>query len=107
MARGRLGDGISLDLGRDCARQCALNVLDVIDAECGLEAVEQLLKITVFVASEPSFAEQPRVADAASEAFVGALGERGEHARSAVGVSALPLGAPVEIEAMLAINTGR
>jgi enamine deaminase RidA (YjgF/YER057c/UK114 family) len=105
LAKGQLGESVTLEVGRECARLCARNVLGVIEQSCGsLDGVAQVLKLTVFVASTPSFDQHPDVADAASDMFVEALGERGEHARAAVGVASLPLGVPVEVEAVIALR---
>ena len=108
LGKGRLGEGVTLEAGCECARQYARNVLDVIERSHGsLDAVSQVLKLTVFIASTDSFEQQPAVADAASDVFVDALGQRGEHARSAIGVASLPLGVPVEIEAVIAVRRDR
>ena len=69
-----------------------------------LERVARLVKITVFVASAPGFTEQHLVANGASDFFVAALGDRGAHARSAMGVAALPMNAPVEVEALVEVS---
>lgn len=104
MATGRLGDDVDIPLGRACARQCAINLLGRLQEELGsLGAVGQVLKLTVFVASAPGFRDQPTVANGASEVFAEVLGEAGRHARSAVGVAELPLGTPVEVEAIVAV----
>lgn len=101
VATGRLGDTVDLETGQRCARQCAVNVLAQVKAATGmLHHVRRLVKITVFVASTPEFAEHHLVANGASELLGEVLGEEGHHARSAVGVAALPLGSPVEVEAM-------
>jgi enamine deaminase RidA (YjgF/YER057c/UK114 family) len=101
VATGRLGDDVDLAAGQEAAHACALNVLAQLDAAAGsLDAIAQLLKVTVFVASAPHFTSQPQVADAASQLLVAVLGPAGTHARSAIGVAALPLGTPVEIEAI-------
>jgi enamine deaminase RidA (YjgF/YER057c/UK114 family) len=87
--------------GQAAARMCALNVLAQLNAAAGsLYAVGRLVKITVFVASTPDFTSQPQVADGASRLFLDVLGDAGAHARSAIGVAALPLDTPVEIEAI-------
>ena len=105
LAKGRLGEDVTLEVGRECARQCASNVLGVIEQSCGsLDLVAQVLKLTVFVASTPTFEQHPDVADAASDLFVEVLGERGEHGRAAIGVASLPLGVPVEVEAVIAVR---
>lgn len=101
---GKLGGGVSLEDGQRAARICAVNILAQAQAALGdLEGIGRLLKLTVFVASEPSFTEQHKVANGASDFLVGILGDRGRHARSAVGVPALPLDAAVEIEAIFEV----
>jgi enamine deaminase RidA (YjgF/YER057c/UK114 family) len=70
-----------------------------------LDNIERVIKLTVFVASEPEFTQQPQVADAASRLIIDVLGAAGAHARSAIGVAALPLDTPVEIEAIAAVRT--
>jgi enamine deaminase RidA (YjgF/YER057c/UK114 family) len=107
VATGRLGAEIDLATGQDAARACALNLLAQLDAAAGsLDQVERLLKITVFVASTTDFTEQPAVANGASQLLNEVLGSAGPHARSAVGVAALPLGTPVEIEAIAMLRRG-
>ncbi len=102
IATGKLGREISLELGQECARVCALNILAQAKAALGdLSVIRRITKITVFVASDPSFTSQHLVANGASDFLVALLGENGRHARSAVGVPCLPLDAPVEIEAVL------
>lgn len=99
LARGTLGVDVDLATAQECARQCTLNALAAIADEIGgLDRVETTTRMLVFVASAVGFDEQPAVADAASALLREILGERGNHARSAVGVSALPRSAPVEIE---------
>jgi enamine deaminase RidA (YjgF/YER057c/UK114 family) len=99
---GRLGAGVGLQEGAAAARRCAVNVLAALKAELGeLSRVRQVVKVTVFVASEPGFTDQPKVANAASELFGEVFGEAGRHARAAVGVAALPLGVPVEVDAIV------
>lgn len=98
---GTVGAGLSREQGMEAARQCAVNVLAQLQAAAGsLAGVERVVKLTVFVASAPDFTEQHLVANAASELIADVLGEAGRHARSAVGVAALPLGSPVEVEAV-------
>ncbi|HEU4398387.1 MAG TPA: RidA family protein [Actinomycetota bacterium] len=99
---GRLGAGVALEDGAAAARTCAVNVLAALKAELGeLSRVRRVVKVTVFVASEPGFTDQPKVANAASELFGEVFGEAGRHARAAVGVAALPLGVPVEVDAIV------
>lgn len=103
---GKLGDGVSLDEGQRAARFCAINILAQAKAALGgdLTRIARLLKLTVFVASTPAFTEQHKVANGASDFLVEVLGDAGRHARSAVGVPALPLDAAVEIEALFEIR---
>ncbi|MEV0174196.1 RidA family protein [Streptomyces sp. NPDC050803] len=104
VATGLLGRDLDVATGQLAARWCAANVLTQAKAALGsLDRIQQLLKITVFVAGTPDFAEHHLVANGASDLFVAALGEPGRHARSAVGVAALPMRAPVEIEAVIAL----
>ena len=102
---GLLGRDLDVAAGVSAARQCALNVVAQTQAALGnLDRVARILKITVFVASAPDFTEQHLVANGASDLLVAVFGERGKHARSAVGVTALPMNAPVEIEAVIEIT---
>lgn len=101
---GRLGDDVDLDGGAAAAQACALMLVAQIKAALGgLHRVERIVKLGVFVASTPDFTDQPKVANGASDLMVALFGEAGRHARSAVGVVALPLGAAVEIDAIVAI----
>lgn len=104
--RGKLGDGVSVEQGREAARLCAINVLAQVKAalDGDLERIRQVLRITGFVASAPGFVEQHLVVNGASDLLAEALGERGWHARAAVGTSALPLDAAVEIDAIIAVS---
>jgi enamine deaminase RidA (YjgF/YER057c/UK114 family) len=104
LATGKLGGGVSEDQGYECARQCALNALAAIKAEIGdLGLVRRVVKAVVFVASAPDFTAQPKVANGASELLGEVFGDEGRHARSAVGVAALPLDAPVEVELVVEV----
>lgn len=99
VATGRLGAELDVEAGQRCARQCAINVLAQLKVATGqLLRVHRLVKVTVFVACTAEFSEQHLVANGASELFGDVLGDAGVHARSAVGVTALPLGSPVEVE---------
>ncbi|KAA0970500.1 RidA family protein [Aureimonas fodinaquatilis] len=102
---GKLGSTVSLEQGLEAARHCALNILAQTQAALGGDfgRVKRLLKITVFVASDPAFTDQHKVANGASDLLVEILGDAGKHSRSAVGVSALPMDAAVEIEAVFEI----
>jgi enamine deaminase RidA (YjgF/YER057c/UK114 family) len=105
--RGRLGESVSLEEGRKAARLCAINLLAQAKAalDGDLERLGRFLKITGYVASAPQFSEQHLVVNGASDFLVEALGDRGRHARAAVGVAALPLGAAVEIDAVITVAT--
>ena len=99
VATGRVSGDHDLDKGQEAARACALNVLAQLQAAAGdLDNIERVIKLTVFVASEPEFTQQPQVADAASELLKEIFGDAGQHARAAVGVNTLPRDASVEIE---------
>jgi enamine deaminase RidA (YjgF/YER057c/UK114 family) len=104
--RGRLGESVSVEDGRKAARICAINILAQAKAalDGDLERIRRFLRITGFVASTPHFSEQHLIANGASDFLVEALGERGRHARAAVGVAALPLDAAVEVDAIIAID---
>ncbi|MFF5210982.1 RidA family protein [Streptosporangium sp. NPDC000396] len=105
IAVGRLGDTVSVEEGYECARQCALNSLAALKAEIGdLSAVARVVKALVFVSSTTDFTQQPQVGDGASDLLCALFGDAGRHARSAVGVSALPLNAPVELEVVFEIR---
>ncbi len=98
LATGRVGDGVDVETAVACARQCALNALAAVASMAGgLEQV-RIVKVVGFVASAPDFTGQPQVVNGASELIGDLLGDNGVHARSAVGVAVLPLGAPVEVE---------
>jgi len=102
--RGRLGDGLAVDDGIAAARLCALNIVAQAKAALGdLDRVRRVVKLTGYVASAPDFTEQPTVINGASDLMVDVFGTAGRHARAAVGVAALPLGAAVEIEAVLEV----
>jgi enamine deaminase RidA (YjgF/YER057c/UK114 family) len=95
---GLVGAEVDEDTARDCARTAALNALAALHAAVGLDNIARIVKVVGFVASAPGFAGQPAVVNGASELLGAVFGENGRHARSAVGVAALPLGAPVEVE---------
>jgi enamine deaminase RidA (YjgF/YER057c/UK114 family) len=102
---GHLGDDVDLEAGRAAARTCAVNVLAALKAELGeLSRVRRVVKITGFVASAPGFTDHPKVVNAASELFGEVFGDAGRHARAALGVAALPLGVPVEVEAIVEVE---
>jgi enamine deaminase RidA (YjgF/YER057c/UK114 family) len=96
---GRLGDSLTLEQGQAAARLCGLNALAQIKAAVGrLDRVNRVLRLVGYVASSPDFVDQHKVVNGASDLLSAVFGELGRHARSAVGVSALPLGVPVEVE---------
>lgn len=103
---GCLGDPVTVDEGYAAARAACLNLLASIDhAASGLVNVRSIIKIVGFVACAPAFRQLSEVVDGASDLLVEVLGaQRGNHARSAIGVSALPTGAPVEVEAIVSIG---
>jgi enamine deaminase RidA (YjgF/YER057c/UK114 family) len=105
LVTGRLGEDVSLAQGVEAAQACALMILAQIKAALGsLARIERIVKLGVFVSSTSAFTDQPKVANGASELMQHVFGEAGRHARSAVGVSALPLGAAVEIDAIVAVR---
>lgn len=98
-AAGKVGAEISLEEGAELAGICALNALAAIKSQIGdLSKITRIVKVVVFVASTPDFTAQPAVGNGASELLRDVLGDLGVHARSAVGVTSLPLNAPVEVE---------
>jgi len=105
LAAGLVGDEVTPEQARELARVCALNALAAAASVAGgLDAVTRVLKVVGFVASAPGFTGQPTVVNGASELLRDVLGDAGVHARSAVGVAALPLGAPVEVELTLLVG---
>jgi enamine deaminase RidA (YjgF/YER057c/UK114 family) len=101
---GRIGEDRDLDFGVRAARSCGLMLLAQIEKAVGLDRVERIVKLGVFINSAPDFTDQPKVANGASELMEQVFGERGRHARSAVGVPVLPLGAAVEIDAVVQVR---
>lgn len=102
---GKLGVDVSVEEGYAAARQCAINCLSAAKGIIGdLNKVRQVVKLRVLVNSAPDFTDQPAVANGASDMLVELFGESGKHARAAVGVASLPLGASVEVELVLEIN---
>lgn len=104
---GLVGGPVSAEQAKDLARTCALNALAAIDALVGLDSVVRVVKVVGFVASAPGFTGQPGVVNGASELLGEVFGEAGVHARSAVGVAALPLDAPVEVELVVEVRPAR
>ncbi len=98
LAVGIVGADVTPEVAAECARQCALNAVAAIASVADLDEVERIVKVTGFVASAPDFTAQPIVVNGASEFLGDVFQDVGVHARSAVGVAALPLGVPVEVE---------
>lgn len=101
---GRVGSEVTAEDAHEDARQCALNALAAIDAAVGLDRVLRVVKVVGFVASAAGFTGQPGVINGASTLLGDVFGEAGRHARSAVGVAELPLGAPVEVELIVEVE---
>jgi enamine deaminase RidA (YjgF/YER057c/UK114 family) len=105
LIKGRLGEDVDLDGGVEAARRCGVMLLAQIKAALGsLDRVDRIVKLGVFVNSAPSFTDQPKVANGASELMQQVFGEVGRHARSAVGVTVLPLGVAVEVDAIVSVK---
>ena len=103
-ATGRVGAEVTAEDAKGYARIAALNLLAAVDAAVGLDAVVRVVKLVGFVASADGFTGQPGVINGASDLMAQVFGEAGRHARSAVGVAELPLGAPVEVEGILQVR---
>lgn len=102
---GHVGAEVSLEQAQEAARRCALQALSALRGELGSFArVRRVAKATVFVSSAPGFGDQPKVANGASDLLVAILGEPGRHAREAVGVAELPLGAAVEVSLIVELE---
>ena len=105
LVKGRLGEDRDIGEGYDAARACGLMLLAQLKAALGsLDRVERIVKLGAFVASTPDFTDQPKVANGASELMAAVFGDAGRHARSAVGVPVLPLGAAVEVDCIAAVR---
>lgn len=105
LVTGRLGEDVSLDDGVLAAQACGVMILAQLKAALGsLDRVARVVKLGVFVNSTPLFTDQPKVANGASELMAAVFGDAGQHARSAVGVPVLPLGAAVEVDAIVAVR---
>ncbi|MCB2413214.1 RidA family protein [Demequina sp. TTPB684] len=104
-ATGIVGDTVSADVAADCARTAALNaVAAAADAAGGIDRIASVVRVVGYVASAPEFGGQPAVMNAASDLMIEIFGEAGRHVRSAVGVAALPMGAPVEVELTVSLS---
>lgn len=105
LVKGRLGEDVSAGDGYEAARACGLMILAQLRTALGsLDRVERVVKLGAFVSSTADFTDQPKVANGASELMAAVFGEAGKHARSAVGVPVLPLGAAVEVDAIVAVR---
>jgi enamine deaminase RidA (YjgF/YER057c/UK114 family) len=103
---GKLGTDVDVEEGAAAARRCALQALSALRAELGsLDRVGRVVRAVVYVASSPGFTDQPKVANGASELLVDVFGDAGRHARAAVGVAELPLGAAVEVELTVELSS--
>jgi len=106
LIKGRLGEDMNVDAGIAAARRCGVMLLAQMKAALGsLDRIERIVKLGVFVNSAPAFVDQPKVANGASELMQEVFGESGRHARSAVGVTVLPLGVAVEVDAIVAVRS--
>ncbi|HEX4041677.1 MAG TPA: RidA family protein [Xanthobacteraceae bacterium] len=103
-AKGRLGDGVSIEDGQKAARACAINLLAQVKSALGdLDKVARVVRLGGFINSAPGFTEGPKVMNGASDLMVAAFGDKGKHARSTVGVAALPADAAVEVEGLFEV----
>jgi len=105
IAKGKLGDGVTVDQGSAAARGCAINLLAQVKAALGdLDKVVRVVRLGGFVNSAPDFVEGPKVLNGASDLMVMAFGEKGRHARTTVGVASLPSDASVEVEGLFEVS---
>jgi enamine deaminase RidA (YjgF/YER057c/UK114 family) len=105
LAKGRLGDGVSIEDGQKAARACAINLLAQVKAALGdLDKVVRVVRLGGFINSAPGFTDGPKVMNGASDLMVAVFGDKGKHARSTVGVAALPADATVEVEGLFEVS---
>jgi len=105
LTKGQLGGGLTVEEGRQAARLCAFNILAQARAALGsLDRIAQIVRLNGFVNAAPAFTEHPQVLNGASDLMVEVLGDQGRHTRVAVGVSSLPLGCAVEVDAVIRIQ---
>jgi enamine deaminase RidA (YjgF/YER057c/UK114 family) len=105
VAKGQLGAGVSIEDGQKAARTCAISLLSQVKAAIGdLDKVKQVVRLGGFINSAPGFADGPRVMNGASDLMVAVFGDKGKHARSTVGVAALPVDAAVEVEGTFEVS---
>jgi enamine deaminase RidA (YjgF/YER057c/UK114 family) len=104
VAKGRLGDNVSLEDGQNAARACAINLLAQVKAAVGdLDKVVRVVRLGGFINAAPGFVDGPKVMNGASDLMVAVLGDKGRHARTTVGVAALPVDAAVEVEGLFEV----
>lgn len=102
LLKGKLGSTYTVEQGYESAKACAINILATLKSELGtLDRVKQVVKVVGFVACTDDFEQQPAVINGASDFFVEVFGEKGRHARSAVGTNSLPLGIATEVECIV------
>jgi enamine deaminase RidA (YjgF/YER057c/UK114 family) len=105
VAKGQLGAGVSIEDGQKAARACAINLLAQVKAALGdLDKVTRVVRLGGFINSAPGFPDGPKVMNGASDLMVAAFGDKGRHARSTVGVAALPAEAAVEVEGLFEVS---
>ncbi len=105
VAKGQLGGGVSIEDGQKAARACAVNLLAQVKAALGdLDKVARVVRLGGFVNAAPGFVEGPKVMNGASDLMVAVFGEKGKHARTTVGVSALPQNAAMEVEGLFEVS---
>jgi enamine deaminase RidA (YjgF/YER057c/UK114 family) len=105
VAKGQLGGGVSIEDGQKAARACAVSLLAQLKAALGdLDKVQRVVRLGGFINSVAGFVDGPKVMNGASDLMVAAFGERGKHARTTIGVAALPLDAAVEVEGMFEVS---
>lgn len=106
LIKGRLGDDLSIEQGVDAARACAISLIAQAKIACDgdLDRVRRVVKLCGFVNAAANFADHPKVVNGASDLMVAVFGEAGRHARAAVGAPSLPMGAAVEIDAVIEID---
>ena len=102
--KGTVGGDVTLEQAQEAAKVSAINCLAVINSQVDLDKIVRVVKLTGYVASSPDFYEQPQVINGASNLLVEIFGDAGKHSRAAVGVAALPMGAPVEVEMIVQVG---
>ena len=105
MATGHVGQDVELEAAQECARQCVLNGLAVVAGLVGsIDAIRRVVRVGCFVACDAAYADQPKVANGASDLLLEIFGDAGRHARAAVGSVSLPLNTPVEVEFLFEVS---